>query len=114
MEAQLQWTAPSPLWNGARGSTDTTGTGAMRQPALLRFASDSFMEDLFGLLQSDHPEQLAAQVAQPESYRARPLGEPLDWTVPQLPENPSQLKLYQPAHGHFYLIAANLVCRVPG
>lgn len=72
------------------------------------------MEDLAGLLHSDRPEQLAGQVAQPESYRARPLGEPLDWSGPQLPEDPTQLKLYQPAHGHFYLIAANLVCRVPG
>lgn len=114
MEAQVQWTAPSPLWNGALQSTAATGPAAIRQPALLRFASDSFMDDLFGLLQSDHPENLAAQVAQPESYRARPLGEPLSWSVPQLPEDPSRLKLYQPAHGHFYLIAANLVCRIPG
>lgn len=111
MEPQVQWTAPSPFWNGALNGTDTS---AIRQPAVLRFASDSFMDDLFGLLQSGQPESLAAQVAHPESYRARPLGEPLDWSVPQLPEDPSELKLYQPAHGHFYLIGANLVCRIPG
>lgn len=114
METQIQWTSPSPLWNGALQNSGAAVKTAMRQPALLRFASDSFMEDLFALLQSGHPENIGEQIAQPESYRARPLGEPADWTVPQPPEDPTQLKLYQPAHGHFYLVAANLVCRVPG
>ncbi|HEY3079929.1 MAG TPA: hypothetical protein VGM69_08480 [Chloroflexota bacterium] len=97
----VQWVAPTPLWAGADGER-------MQRPALLRFASDSFMDDLAGLLQS-RPDQVATLLARPESFRARPVGAPADWRP-----TPSELKLYQPAHGHFYLVAASLVCRLTG
>lgn len=80
----------------------------MQRPALLRFASDTFMQDLTAVLQKD-PSSLVSYRAHPESFRARPVGEPSNWT-PAL----TQLKLYQPVHGHFYLIAASLVCRMTG
>jgi hypothetical protein len=67
------------------------------------------MEDLEAQLKDD-PGQFATFVATPESFAERPLGEPLDWKPPA----PAELKLYQPAHGHFYLIACSLVCRLPG
>ncbi len=103
LEPQVQWLTAAPIWNAT-----TQDTMQMQRPALLRFASDTFMQDLAALLQKD-PSSLVPYCAQPESFRARPVGEPLSWT-PEL----TQLKLYQPVHGHFYLIAASLVCRMAG
>jgi hypothetical protein len=97
----VQWVAPTPLWAGAGGER-------MQTPALLRFASDSFMEELVGLLRS-RPEEIETLLARPESFRARPVGAAASWKP-----TPSGLKLYQPAHGHFYLVAASLVCRLTG
>ena len=68
------------------------------------------MDELMETLQGGRAAELANQVATRVSYQARPLGEPSDWTPPLLPE----LKLYQPSHGHFNLIAASLVCQMPG
>ena len=46
-------------------------------------------------------------VAKPVTYR---LPAPGETEAPV----PADLKLYQAAHGHFYLVAATLVCRMPG
>jgi hypothetical protein len=78
----------------------------MRKPALLRFESDSFMSDIARQLESD-PGGLAANLATPVTYRLPAPGE-------TAPPAPSQLKLFQAVHGHFYLVAATLVCRLPG
>jgi hypothetical protein len=80
----------------------------MREPGLLRFDSDRFMEELAERLQAQARPDLRDLVAQWESHR-EPL--PGDENTPQVP---STLKLYQPAHGRFYLVAASLVCRLPG
>src|SRR5206468_59185 len=66
--------------------------------------------DLAALLASD-PARLADRVATPESFRERPIGAgsgraPLPVDAP--------LKLFQPVHGQFHLVAASLVCRAPG
>jgi hypothetical protein len=82
--------------------------GAMQRPALLRFASDSFMEDLADQLQRQ-PGGLHDHIAVKQSYRVPPTGADSSWTA-----DLTNLKLYQPAHGHFYLIAASLVCRLTG
>ncbi len=100
---QTAWMTASPLWNDRVASP-----ASMRTPALLRFASDTFMEDLAALLGSA-PRTLVNFVAKNESFRPRPAGAPPDWS----PTTPV-LKLYQPAHGHFSMVAANLVCRLPG
>ena len=100
LEPQTQWVSASPLWNGS--------TTQLRQPALLRFTSDSFMQELTTLLQTN-PVSLGDFRATPTSYREIPTGEADDWT-----STLDNLKLYQPAHGHFNLIAASLVCRIPG
>jgi hypothetical protein len=55
------------------------------------------------------PDRLAARVATREGYRERPPGAPSTWT-PQT----DHLTLYLPAHGHFNLVVASLVCRRPG
>ena len=80
----------------------------MQRPALLRFTSDDFMDELVALLAED-PEQLAALEAIPVSYRLRP---PAAARRTQPPVD--HLKLFQPVHGHFNLVAATLVCRVVG
>lgn len=107
----VRWMTASPLWNpivqnrqGGQGSLSD-----LNQPTLLRFTTDTFMEDLIQLLQSN-PEALLQQQAVKESFRARPVGAPVDWQPPA----PEQLKLYQPIHGYFYLAAASLVCHQPG
>jgi hypothetical protein len=98
----VEWVTASPLWEG-------TPQPPAPAPALLRFASDTFMDDLTTLLDTS-PAQLAALRAQPESFRARPIGKDASWQPPA----PAALKLYQPIHGHFYLVSAALVCRIPG
>jgi hypothetical protein len=96
----VQWTAASPLWGAAQRDP-----ARMQRPALLEFASDNFMEEMMAIL-ARAPQSLAAREAAPASHRDRPPGAPASWSGA-----PRRLKLYQPAHGHFYLVAANLVCR---
>jgi hypothetical protein len=106
----VTWVTASPLWPDVlQGEPAETATRArMRRPALLRFASDDFMDELAKLL-ADDPGGVAALEATPESFRVPPPGEPEDWQ-PEL----EHLKLFQAVHGHFYLVAATLACRVPG
>lgn len=99
----IQWVTASPLWAHSLDDPE-----AMRRPALLRFRSDAFMDELAALLATE-PARLDSAVAVPESFRARPVGAAADWRPPLGP-----LKLYQPAHGHHYLVAAMLVCRLAG
>jgi len=106
VEKNVEWTTAAPLLSSFIQSENIS---QMRRPVLLRFKSDSFMEDLINLLQTN-PKQLAGLIARPESFRAPPTGEPPDWQAPP----PEMLKLYQPIHGFFYLIVASLVCHAPG
>ncbi|MBV8901873.1 MAG: hypothetical protein JOY92_17365 [Verrucomicrobia bacterium] len=102
---QIQWQAPNPLWGEFSRQQDFV---SLRRPALLRFASDGFMQDLQSLLQSS-PQRLRDYVAQGETWRAPAAG--LD-AAPQQSGTP--LKLFQPIHARFYLVAASLTCRMPG
>lgn len=100
---QAQWVTASPLW-AARAENPAL----LQRPVLLRFASDSFMEDLSALLQTE-ANRLAELVATPQTYRELLPGEKLSDV-----QLPTRLRLYQPAHSHFYLVAANVVCRTAG
>jgi hypothetical protein len=110
MAPPVHWLAPSPLWSEFTAYADKT---AFRSPAVLRFATDTFMEDLQAML-ANSPGDLRSTVAQPETWRTPnaglpdPLSAPLQ-NVPALP-----LKLFQPVHARFYLVAASLNCRLPG
>jgi hypothetical protein len=97
---QLEWTCASPLWGPAM-SADRT---AMRRPTILSFATDAFIDDLNATL-ARRPADVATKVAVYESERATPA---------PAPTGAETLKLYQPAHGRHYLVAANLVCQIPG
>lgn len=105
----IQWVTAAPLWEAvlpADSRSAPLDEKPMQQPALLRFASDSFMDDLSHLLETD-PAKLAAHRATPETHRILPPGRSKPAITPPL-------KLFQPAHGHFNLVAATLVCRRAG
>jgi hypothetical protein len=106
----IQWAAPRPLW------PDFTGTAreAFRRPAILRFARDTFMEDLQQVL-AKRTADLRQYVARPETWREPVAGLGAAPAKPLTPGTGSlPFRLYQPLHLRFYLIAASLTCRVPG
>src|SRR5262245_46799025 len=71
VEHKVQWTPPSPLWLEA-GADEANAQRKMRKPAILRFASDSFMEDFLQILEKD-PARVTDLVARPEVW-FKPLG----------------------------------------
>ena len=54
MRHHVQWTAPAPFWGNAPDSSEGARLG-MRRPALLRFASDAFMDEFNQALETDPP-----------------------------------------------------------
>jgi hypothetical protein len=128
----ISWTPPWPLWRDS-------ATAAMQEPAILRFATDDFMEELQRLLAAD-PTKLRGFLAVPETWRGiqtsdRTLSpaagriqllERLGVTArrgtaattarsqPHSSVAGRTLKLYQPAHQRFYLVGASLICQRPG
>jgi hypothetical protein len=66
---QIQWASPPPLWTHAAGLNDLGARRSIvRQPVILRFEADTFMEDLADLLEHD-PARLPDFVANPETWR---------------------------------------------
>lgn len=120
----VQWRTASPLWEVLSSPAENP---VFAQPAILRFTTDTFMED-FLTVATESPTRLWEWQVQKETWRKPapippvrlaqgqpapppPLnGQLLD--DPALQEEP--LKLYQSAHQRYYLVAANLVCRIPG
>jgi hypothetical protein len=129
--------APSPLWSEARAAGDAP---ALQRPSILRFASDSFMDEFLAMLEAD-PSRLGELRAMPETWRGpaprpdtvepmpafkralsrRQLVQQAGGNGLALARQPApasapavRLKLYQPAHQRFYLVASNLVCQTPG
>ncbi|MCP3137360.1 hypothetical protein [Pyxidicoccus xibeiensis] len=99
----VQWVTATPLW----GPT-TKKLERIQAPGILQFDSDRFMEELAERLQgAARPDLTSLLVTRFESFHERVPGEPPD----DLNRTP---KLYQPAHGRFYLVASSLVCRLPG
>ena len=103
MSTHVQWLTPAPLWQELSGAGDLT---PFRRPAILRFATDDFMPELQGVLQQT-PQSLRDYVAQGENWQNPAAG--LASGATGLP-----LKLYQPVHARFYLVATSLTCRIPG
>jgi hypothetical protein len=104
------WLTAAPLWGSLLAAEAPTAEEIerMHRPALLRLASDDFMDDLAALL-TDDPSRLTELEATEKSYRTPPPGAD-DEYEPGI----DHVKLYQPVHGHFNLVAATLVCRVAG
>ena len=117
MKHNAIWTSPD--------SMRSTGNA----PALLRFATDDFIESLQTTLR-DAPERLPEWTARFETWRdgipdpapstpASPLARRMGLRAKPIPEPetpvPTRLpKFYQPAHQRHYLVAAQLVCETPG
>ena len=102
MNAQVLWLSPSPLWSELSAATDLT---PYRRPAILRFATDTFMPELQSVLQNA-PQNLRNYVAQGENWQNPLVGLGKTATLP--------LKLFQPVHSRFYIITASLNCHMPG
>ena len=141
MEGHVEWTMPAPLWPSAGDAAVADNRLRFRTPAILRFASDTFMQDFLNLLNTQ-PSRLGEFVAAPESwswpgndpapppelsgmalllYRARnravkslqAKGTPVIGGS-LLPTQPTSLKLFLPAHQRYYLVTTCLVCRALG
>jgi hypothetical protein len=107
-QTRVEWQTASPIWEEAL--KDKANKTRFQQPVLLRFATDSFMEDLEKTLSQD-PTQLKNLVARYETWEDEAAG----WlTEEELAEENTSFKLFQPAHSRFYLVAASLVCHKPG
>ena len=66
---QIQWASPPPLWPHATSSANAdVRRRVVRQPTILRFASDDFMDDVVNLLEED-PARLVENIATPETWR---------------------------------------------
>jgi hypothetical protein len=125
-EHPVQWLTAAPLWQRLEPSEERIAEQriAFRQPAILRFTTDTFMEDFLTVV-TTAPHRLREWQVQRETWR-----KPAPLPPVALPRGQSQasltpvrtdtelggqpLKLYQPVHQRFYLVTANLVCRVPG
>jgi len=106
---KLEWVAPAPLWPTA--SVDSL---SMRQPALLSFKSDQLVTELTQALAQNPPR---LPLAEWESARIAPAGTPRLGSPPWTPSPgspPLPLKLFQPVHGRFYMVAASFVCQEIG
>jgi hypothetical protein len=105
MMKQLQWNTACLLWDKA---LEDKRTDRFRQPAILRFDRDTFMEDLETQLSSKGPS-IKHLVVRSETWRDERAG----WlNEDEIEAGP--IKLYQPVQSRFYLVMANLVCRLPG
>jgi hypothetical protein len=127
MNPRAQWLTASPLWDDFASRPDAA---EFRQPVTLRFNTDKFMDELQAVLAAP-PVRLRQYIAQPENWRNPAVGVAADWistggssssttggsgaTGTGTGEDPpTNLKLYQPVHGMFYLATASLTCRLPG
>ncbi len=143
-EKHVEWTMAAPLWRQTGDPAVSENRVRFRTPTILRFASDSFMDEFHNLLNTE-PHRLSEYVAAPETWSAPP-NEPTPapqksgmalvltrarnaavqrlqargsrvigaGTSPQSAGGRSILKLYQPVHQRYYLIATCLVCRMLG
>jgi hypothetical protein len=103
----VEWQTASPLWPLAM--EDKESNKRFKQPALLRFSGDDFMEDLAAILKKE-PSRLKELVVRHETHEKERAG----WLEEAKFLKEPGPKLYQPAHGRFYLVAAALTCRLPG
>jgi hypothetical protein len=90
-------------WMPPRALPGATGEA----PVLLSFATDDFMVALGAAL--DEPTGLTDLQAAPETWRDS-AGPQFPDVAPSTDTDPA-VKLYQPVHGRFYLVAAHLVCQ---
>jgi hypothetical protein len=98
---QVVWRTAQPLWRDGLASG-----AAFARPALLRFAGDDFMEQLSAAV-GPGGDGLGPLVAGSETWQLPGAG--LGTTHERGAATP--IKLFQPVHARYYLVAASLVCR---
>jgi hypothetical protein len=141
---EVVWTQPPVFAAGAAAALIPTAADAFDTPALLRFTNDAFMDEFLNLLATEpsrlrdyrvrretwrgftptppveapRPVSLVRQrlgilprrlPSSSAAATATALAEP-----PAVVPSAAPLKLYQPAHQRYYLVASSLVCRVTG
>lgn len=111
MVHSVDWHVARPLWG--RALSDSGARARFRQPALLRFAADTFMDDLLALL-ADDPDRLSEVVARPETWREPGVGWLTEAQAASITLPRAWPKLFQAVHQRFYLVTASLICRIPG
>jgi len=137
----IRWTQPSPFWSEIATQLAGVTPAEFARPAILRFTTDSFMDELLNILATD-PRRLGEYRVRPETWRgfaapppplipkktfALPFqrlgaakknfknGSPsLPTKPPQIPAPDVPLKLYAPAAQRYYFVASCLVCQMPG
>lgn len=92
MAETFDWIKPSLLWQ--ENGQDMLNADFL-QPRLLEFRSDNFVPDFLAAASAPRPDAFRQAIAQPARTGA-------------------SLKLFQPAHGNFYLACGSLCCRMPG
>jgi hypothetical protein len=87
----FDWLKPSPLWQGGLAGANTPD---FFQPQLIKLCDDNFMATFRTVAASSDPTELEALVVTPQDN--------------------GLFKLFQPAHGCYYLVCSTLCCRTPG
>ncbi|HEV2762387.1 MAG TPA: hypothetical protein VGV38_05270 [Pyrinomonadaceae bacterium] len=90
MAETFNWVKPSPLWSS--NGSDMARRDFFRPP-LMQFTGDDFMEQFFAAVAAPRPNAFEQAVSAAAG---------------------SNVKLFQPAHGRYYLTCASLCCRLPG
>jgi hypothetical protein len=136
----ITWAQPSPFWSETTLPAANIASAEFARPAILRFTSDSFMDELLNVLATD-PRRLGEYRVRPETWRGfAPLPTPLvpkkifalpfqrlgaarksskngSASLPTTPPAPVPnlpLKLYAPAAQRYYFVTSSLVCQTPG
>ena len=108
----FDWLEPVPFWEPG----GTEAGEALIRPALLEFATDSFMDDFLAEATSGHDadwQKLKQRVIPYRSASDAPEDE-TDALNPLRTNIAQPLKLFHPAHQRYYLLCASLCCRQPG
>ena len=73
----IRWTQPSPFWSEtATQLANVAPPSEFARPAILRFTTDSFMEELLNVLATD-PRRLGEYRVRPETWRGFAAPKPL-------------------------------------
>lgn len=68
VEHKIQWTSPEPFWPETAAAAEAGVTRPFSQPVILRFTTDTFMDDFLAMMEKD-PTKLPSLAAQPETWR---------------------------------------------